>query len=476
MTEQNLDPPSDEFGRTDPESIERERRRREREERRREQQQRQQQREQPQPQQPPPPPQAPVPEQPAASRPQPAPPKPRREISNPLSGRGEALAGGLAAARERLRRPRRERAERAEAVVPAVPAEPTGPKHPRGPRIVLALVVLLIAAFLVLLFQPFHGRGSGSVVVMIPKGANASRVADILDEQGVIANGSLFQLRLRLSGKSSDIQAGRYTLARDMSYGAAIDALAGKHVVAVPTKTITVVIPEGDSRQQIAQIVNRDGLRGNYMRASESSKLLNPKRYGGKRAKSLEGFLFPATYTLKPRATAADLVAQQIGAFKQSIAKVNMRYARKKNLTTYDVLTIASMVEREVQVPKERPLVAAVIYNRLHQHIPLGIDATVRYAVGNFDTPLKQSELASSSPYNTRKFAGLPPGPIGNPGIASIRAAAKPARVRYLFYVVKPGSCGEHSFANNIGEFNRLVARYNRARQAAGGKSPTRCG
>ncbi|MDX6663780.1 MAG: hypothetical protein QOG09_1882, partial [Solirubrobacterales bacterium] len=134
------------------------------------------------------------------------------------------------------------------------------------------------------------------------------------------------------------------------------------------------------------------------------------------------------------------------------------------------------MVEREVQVPKERPLVAAVIYNRLHQHIPLGIDATVRYAVGNFDTPLKQSELASSSPYNTRKFAGLPPGPIGNPGIASIRAAAKPARVRYLFYVVKPGSCGEHSFANNIGEFNRLVARYNRARQAAGGKSPTRCG
>jgi uncharacterized YceG family protein len=133
------------------------------------------------------------------------------------------------------------------------------------------------------------------------------------------------------------------------------------------------------------------------------------------------------------------------------------------------------MVEREAQLASERKLVAAVIYNRLKDGIPLQIDATSRYALHNWTRPLKRSELESDSPYNTRKRTGLPPTPIGNPGLASIRAAAAPASVSYRYYVVKPGACGKHAFSSSFQKFQADSQRYNIARNAAGGKSPTTC-
>src|SRR5207249_7305656 len=132
-----------------------------------------------------------------------------------------------------------------------------------------------------------------------------------------------------------------------------------------------------------------------------------------------------ATYELPEHATVERLVAEQLKAFKQAFGSVPLRYAKRKNLTPYDVLTIASMVEREALVPKDRPLIAAVIYNRLHKQIALGIDATIRYALNNWTRPLRVSELHIASPYNTRDRLGLPPTPIGNPGLASLRAAAR---------------------------------------------------
>ena len=140
----------------------------------------------------------------------------------------------------------------------------------------------------------------------------------------------------------------------------------------------------------------------------------------------------------------------------------------------YDVVTIASMIEREVLVPKERPLVAAVIYNRLSQGMPLGIDATLRYDLDNFDQPLTESELQSDSPYNTRLVTGLPPTPIANPGLDSLQAAADPAKVDYTYYVVKPDTCGEHFFTNDYDEFLAASDKYDAARAAEGG-APTDC-
>jgi len=228
----------------------------------------------------------------------------------------------------------------------------------------------------------------------------------------------------------------------------------------VVLKTITVTIPEGYSRAQTAQVAREAGLSGSYMKASAGH----------------EGFLFPDTFELKKGAPASDLVQLQLQDFKRRIGGVEMSYARSKNLTTRDVVTIASMVEREAQLESERPLIAAVIYNRLHEGMPLGIDATIRFATGNYESPLTESELAIDSPYNTRLNAGLPPGPIGSPGLASIEAAAHPANVDYLFYVVKPGACGEHSFSTSEAQFEADVARYNEAREAAGGESPDSCG
>jgi uncharacterized YceG family protein len=132
------------------------------------------------------------------------------------------------------------------------------------------------------------------------------------------------------------------------------------------------------------------------------------------------------------------------------------------------------MIEREAQLPRERRLVSAVIYNRLHDGIPLSIDATIRYATGNWTRPLRESELNRDSPYNLRKHTGLPPTPIGNPGLASLQAAANPAHVRYLYYVVKPGTCG-HAFSSTDAQFQRDVRRYNQARARNGGNSPTKC-
>jgi uncharacterized YceG family protein len=244
----------------------------------------------------------------------------------------------------------------------------------------------------------------------------------------------------------------------------------------VVVRTITVTVPEGYTRAQTAELARDEGLRGSYERASVRSPRLNPARYGGKDAESLEGFLFPDTFELERHAEAATLVQLQLEDFKRRIEGVDMSYARSKNLTTYDVVTIASLVEEEAQLASERPLVAAVIYNRLREGMPLGIDATVRFATGNYTEPLTESELAVESPYNTRLNAGLPPGPIGSPGLASIEAAARPAKVDYLFYVVEPGSCGKHAFSSTEAEFQRDVESYNSAREAAGGNSPDSCG
>jgi UPF0755 protein len=244
----------------------------------------------------------------------------------------------------------------------------------------------------------------------------------------------------------------------------------------VVLKTTTVTIPEGYSRGQTAPLAEQDDLRGSYAKASVHSRYLRPARYGGKGATSLEGFLFPDTFELMRHAPVSDLVQLQLEDFKRRIKGVDMGYARSKNLTTYDVVTIASMIEREAQVASERKLVAAVIYNRLHQGIPLGIDATIRFATGNYTQPLTASELATPSPYNTRTNQGLPPGPIASPGLASIEAAAHPAQVDYLYYVVKPGTCGQLAFSSTYAQFQSDVARYNSARAAAGGNSPTSCG
>ncbi len=237
--------------------------------------------------------------------------------------------------------------------------------------------------------------------------------------------------------------------------------------VAPPPKPLRIIFPEGFTREQMAR---RIGEVNQIAQAKRNVRpRLSPPRYRtltdrsarvpkgflrrGERAPNLEGFLFPATYEFTKRTTTRQLLSSQLAAFERSWDKVNMRYARSKNLTPYDVLIIASMIEKEVVVAKERPLVAAVIYNRLKAGMTLGIDATIRYGLGVPPTEsLRESHLADQTPYNTRIHPGLPPTPIANPGLASMKAAARPAKVDYLFFVRKPDK-KSHFFTASEREF-----------------------
>jgi uncharacterized YceG family protein len=221
-------------------------------------------------------------------------------------------------------------------------------------------------------------------------------------------------------------------------------------VVAMP-KPFHVVFPEGFTRAQMADrvaAVAKIAQRERHARARLAKRTyLTATRaphvplcfHARAKVPSIEGFLFPATYEFFRQTTSAELVAEQLDAFCENWQKLDLGYARSKHLTAYDVLIIASMVEKETLSPDERQLVAAVIYNRLHARMPLGIDATLRYGLDIPPTEsIHQSQLESSSPYNTRNRLGLPPTPIASPGLASMQAAAHPAHVKYLYFVRKP--------------------------------------
>jgi UPF0755 protein len=347
-------------------------------------------------------------------------------------------------------------------------------------RLVLLLVLLLVVAaawFAYRVAQPGHDAGDAKrpVAVVIAPGSTAGEIADELADQGVIDSAFFFNIRSRISGKRGDLKAGRFTLQRDMSYAAALDALT-QNPAAAPT--VKVTIPEGLSIAETAAIVRQTALGGSYLKAANRNprEVKGFKNYGVPRGThSLEGFLFPATYELKRKSTARDLVTQQLATFRQRFDRLDRKAAHRKNLSDYDVLIIASMIEREAQVAKDRRLISAVIYNRLKQHIPLGIDATLRYRLDNWSRPLKQSELQQDSAFNTRTRQGLPPTPIGSPGLASIRAALNPAKVNYLFYVVKPCGNGAHAFSATDAQFTKDVQAYNRKRAQLGGKDPSHC-
>jgi UPF0755 protein len=240
----------------------------------------------------------------------------------------------------------------------------------------------------------------------------------------------------------------------------AVVLLRGNGSEAAPTPTaettsaepvLRIIFPEGFTRKQMAKRI----AAVNEIRRSNL-----PREFGaeGRRPRSLEGFLFPATYEFTPRTTSSELVDMQLAAFRRAWSTVDLSYARSRNLTPYDVLIIASMIEGEVRVPRERRLVAAVIYNRLRADMPLGIDATIRYGLGiPPDQSLRQSHLESDSPYNTRIHQGLPPTPINNPGLAAMKAAARPADVDYLYYARKR-DCKSHFFTASFAKFQQFLA------------------
>jgi UPF0755 protein len=236
--------------------------------------------------------------------------------------------------------------------------------------------------------------------------------------------------------------------------------------VAAAPPTLKIIFPEGFTREQMAERIKEvNGIAREkrsisprlsseaYLKTTASSKIPGKFAEDGKR-RPLEGFLFPAAYQFEPKTTSRQLVNRQLEAFERAWGQVDLSYATSRNLTPYDVLIIASLIEKEVIAPEERGLVAAVIYNRLRRGMTLGIDATIRYGLKVPATEsLRESHLEDLNPYNTRKHAGLTPTPIANPGLASMQAAAHPKDVDYLFFVRKPDKI-HHFFTASEDEFN----------------------
>lgn len=307
--------------------------------------------------------------------------------------------------------------------------------------VVVALVVGSAAVWAVFLRGPHVAPGQ-QVRVEIPQGADTAVIARRLVNAGVVHNENTFRLRSRLDGADGRFKAGVYAFTTGSDYEAVILRLEEG-----PNSTnVTVTIPEGFTIHQIAQrLASKAGIPASEFEhvATTQASEFKP-RYpflASDATPSLEGYLFPKTYVIKRGMKAADVVDMMLEQFGEETAGLDLGYATSKNLSLHDVVTIASIVEREAVISHQRPLVASVVYNRLQRHMFLGLDSVLGYVLGQ-KAHLSSADLQTESAYNTYRHKGLPPTPIANPGLASLRAAAHPTPSAYLYFVgtAKDGS------------------------------------
>jgi UPF0755 protein len=318
-------------------------------------------------------------------------------------------------------------------------------------------VVAAAVAVWWVLFRPVSPLPAGrAVTVVVPKGASSDAVATLLADDGVVASPTMFRLRAAMLGAIDSLKAGTYDLKTGSSYDAVIARLQ-----AGPSVTyFTLTIPEGWTITQIAQRVEaKTGIPSSDFTAlaTTSRSKFDFPFLAQDQTPSLEGYLFPKTYLVKKGTTADALIRMMLVQYGEETSSLDLSYARSKNLTLRDVTIIASIIEHEVSLDKDRPLVASVIYNRLKAHMRLQLDSTVEYVVGG-KPRLSLQDLKTPSPYNTYLHQGLPPGPIDNPGLASLRAAAMPANTAYLYYVLTRKD-GSQSFAVTYQQFLALKAQ-----------------
>jgi UPF0755 protein len=335
-----------------------------------------------------------------------------------------------------------------------------GTRHPSpGKRRRRVLGYLLVAVFAFVL-----GTGTGyargyfasgdvgrKVTVVVPMGSTLSSIARELEAKGVVKHARAFVIRAESDGYATKFMPGTYTFHQNEPYEQLVTLLAK----GVTPPTLKVSIPEGTTLKQAGALVAAEVktiTAADYVAVARDDP--PPFRLGGyKSGSTLEGMLFPATYEVIPKVKVRAFVDKQLAAFEQNFAKVDMTRALKAHLTPYDVVIIASMVDREALVPSDRPMVAAVVWNRLRIDMRLQFCSTVQYALGKTKPVLTFDDLKVDSPYNTYKHAGLPPAPISNPGLAALQAAAAPANVDYLYFVARNDGSGRHYFSKDYAQF-----------------------
>jgi len=292
-----------------------------------------------------------------------------------------------------------------------------------------------------------------AVTITIARGASGDRVATQLANAGVVANPTMFRLRATMLGANGKLKPGTYTLATGSSYEGVIAALVRGPLI----EYITVTIPEGwGIDKTAARMQEKLGIpAAEFIKlATTGAKQFDFAFLADDPTPTLEGYLFPKTYDFKKGVKAADVIRIMLTQYGTETATLDYSYSKSKGLTPHDVLTIASIIEREAQVDKDRPKVASVIYNRLAIGMRLQLDSTVQYALDG-KAKLTLNDLKTDSPYNTYLYKGLPPGPVCSPGMSAIKAAAQPAKTDYLYYILTHKD-GSQSFTSSYAKFLQL--------------------
>lgn len=343
-----------------------------------------------------------------------------------------------------------------------VPGRTERHRRPRERRrgLIILLAFAILIGGLAVGMGAFYAWATGAsgpqtkLTITIPQGASESQVADILKKNGVIRSSLVFRLVAKIR-RIGQFEAGQYNdLTTNMTISAAIDALRQGPYLA----SIVVTFPEGWTLSQVAdRAADELGVsRSDFLRTARSGNYSLPPYLP--KGRSVEGFLFPNTYDFLKGTTSDAVIKRLLDQFKTEAANLPWANAKKLGLTDYQVVVVASMIEREAKFDADRAKIAAVIYNRLKKGMALQIDATVNYALGK-SGPITSADKAAPSPYNTYLHKGLPPGPIASPGLASLEAALNPASADYLYYVVIDAA-GHHAFASSYDQFLKLKNQY----------------
>jgi UPF0755 protein len=326
----------------------------------------------------------------------------------------------------------------------------------RGAVFAFVLALFAAAAAWAILYQPVSSIEAGKPVqVAVPSGANTSEIAQIMAGKGIVANPNMFRIRTRLAKADGDLRAGVYDLSTGMPYDLVIEKL----VKGPPLKYVTVTIPEGWVVEQIAKRLDKEAgipkreflelAKGGAAEFAQDHPYLKDAYKG-----SLEGYLFPKTYRLKEGTSARESIEIMLDQFDREVATVDLAAAEKRGMSLPEVVVVASIIEKEARLDKERPLVSSVIYNRLKRDMRLEICATVEYVLPGNRFRLTWRETRTPSEYNTYLHEGLPPGPISNPGLAALEAAISPADTDYIYYVLT-GKDGSQTYSSNARDFEK---------------------
>jgi UPF0755 protein len=338
-------------------------------------------------------------------------------------------------------------------------------KPPRGIKkiIVITLVILVLIGlgsaaggyyYVQTQLEPVSSTGE-TVKVEIPQGSTVGKIGLILEQSDLIRDASIFRWYVRYLNNGNQFQAGTYSI----QHGSTIDEIISKLVQGdVVRDTITFTIPEGWNVKQIAERLSEQGL-------VDKAKFLTEVNEGSfdyewmqdipqdkGTAYRLEGFLFPETYEIDRGSTEHEIIGKMLSQFDREWKNEWREELKKRGISTYDAITLASIIEREVVVDKERPLVAGIFYNRLNDGWMLQSCATVQFVLGKQRDRITFKDLAVESPYNTYIHEGLPPSPIANPGRASLAAVVYPEQSEYYFFVTKKDGSQEHHFAKTFAE------------------------